>query len=228
MQRVTIKLSSAVVRFFVRRNLTDMPPTRDLNRLFMTAIDKINGLHGVEILKSLEQQLISVSSSDDVFQSKLEGQIYEENSGVTRFILCTIAEQAMTKETWVDLWRSENKQFVWTIEHIYPQGENIPQPWITMIADGNEKKAKEIQQTHVHKLGNLTISGFNSVLGNKSFEEKRDRTDRQGRAVGYKNGLKLNEDLANATGWSVNQIEARTKKLVQQITKEFKLQRDDP
>lgn len=217
-----------LVRFFVRRNLTDMPPTRDLNRLFMTAIDKINGLHGVEILKSLEQQLISVSSSDDVFQSKLEGQIYEENSGVTRFILCTIAEQAMTKETWVDLWRSENKQFVWTIEHIYPQGENIPQPWITMIADGNEKKAKEIQQTHVHKLGNLTISGFNSVLGNKSFEEKRDRTDRQGRAVGYKNGLKLNEDLANATGWSVNQIEARTKKLVQQITKEFKLQRDDP
>ena len=217
-----------LVRFFVRRNLTDMPPTRDLNRLFMTAIDKINGLHGDEILKSLEQKLISVSSSDDVFQSKLEGQIYEENSGVTRFILCKIAEQAMTKETWVALWRSENKQFVWTIEHIYPQGENIPQPWITMIAGGNEKKAKEIQQTHVHKLGNLTISGFNSVLGNKSFEEKRDRTDRQGRAVGYKNGLKLNEDLANATGWSVNQIEARTKKLVHQITKEFKLQRDDP
>ena len=93
-----------------------------------------------------------------------------------------------------------------------------------MIADGDEVKAKEIQQTHVHKLGNLTISGFNSALGNKSFEDKRDRVDRLGRAVGYKNGLKLNKDLAAATGWSVGQITARTKKLVQQTTQLFKLQ----
>jgi len=64
-----------------------------------------------------------------------------------------------------------------------------------LIAGGDAKKAKKIQQAHVHKLGNLTISGFNSALGNKSFEEKRDRTDRQGRAVGYKNGLKLSPGL---------------------------------
>ena len=220
-------LSSIVellVRFFVRRNLTDTPPTRDLTRLFMTVIDKISGLRADAIPQSIEQQLVAVSATDEIFQRKLEGPIYEENSGVTRFILCALAEQAMTKESWVDLWRFENKQFVWTIEHIFPQGENIPQSWITMIADGDEVKAKEIQQTHVHKLGNLTISGFNSALGNKSFEDKRDRVDRLGRAVGYKNGLKLNKDLAAATGWSVGQITARTKKFVQQTTQLFKLQ----
>ena len=220
-------LSSIVellVRFFVRRNLTDTPPTRDLTRLFMTVIDKISGLRADAIPQSIEQQLVAVSATDEAFQRKLEGPIYEENSGVTRFILCALAEQAMTKESWVDLWRFENKQFVWTIEHIFPQGENIPQSWITMIADGDEIKAKEIQQTHVHKLGNLTISGFNSALGNKSFEDKRDRVDRQGRAVGYKNGLKLNEDLAASAGWSVVQIDSRTDKLVQQVTQLFKLQ----
>ena len=220
-------LSSIVellVRFFVRRNLTDTPPTRDLTRLFMTVIDKISGLRADAIPQSIEQQLVAVSATDEAFQHKLDGPIYEENSGVTRFILCALAEQAMTKESWVDLWRFENKQFVWTIEHIFPQGENIPQSWITMIADGDEIKAKEIQQTHVHKLGNLTISGFNSALGNKSFEDKRDRVDRQGRAVGYKNGLKLNEDLAAAAGWSVDQIDSRTDKLVQQVTQLFKLQ----
>jgi len=205
-----------LVRFFVRRNLTDTPPTRDLTRLFMTVIDKISELRADAIPQSIEQQLVAVSATDEAFKRKLEGPIYEENSGVTRFILCALAEQAMTKESWVDLWRFENKQFVWTIEHIFPQGENIPQSWITMIADGDEIKAKEIQQTHVHKLGNLTISGFNSALGNKSFEDKRDRVDRQGRAVGYKNGLKLNEDLAAAAGWSVGQIDSRTDKLVQQ------------
>ena len=220
-------LSSIVellVRFFVRRNLTDTPPTRDLTRLFMTVIDKISGLRADAIPQSIEQQLVAVSATDEAFQRKLDGPIYEENSGVTRFILCALAEQAMTKESWVDLWRFENKQFVWTIEHIFPQGENIPQSWITMIADGDEIKAKEIQQTHVHKLGNLTISGFNSALGNKSFEDKRDRVDRQGRAVGYKNGLKLNEDLAASAGWSVVQIDSRTDKLVQQVTQLFKLQ----
>ena len=216
-----------LVRFFVRRNLTDTPPTRDLTRLFMTVIDKISGLRADAIPQSIEQQLVAVSATDEAFQRKLDGPIYEENSGVTRFILCALAEQAMTKESWVDLWRFENKQFVWTIEHIFPQGENIPQSWITMIADGDEIKAKEIQQTHVHKLGNLTISGFNSALGNKSFEDKRDRVDRQGRAVGYKNGLKLNEDLAASAGWSVVQIDSRTDKLVQQVTQLFKLQRGE-
>ena len=116
--------------------------------------------------------------------------IYDENAGVTRFVLCALAEQSMTKESWVDLWKYEGKLFVWTIEHIFPQGDNIPAPWVTMIAGGDEKKAKAIQETHVHKLGNLTISGFNSALGNKSFQEKRDRTDSKGREVGYKNGLK--------------------------------------
>lgn len=214
-----------LVRFFVRRNLTDTPPTRDLTRLFMTVIEKISGLRGEAVPLSIEQQLVAVSVSDEAFQRKLEGPIYEENSGVTRFILCALAEQAMTKETWVDLWRFENKQFVWTIEHIFPQGENIPQTWIAMIAGGDEKKAKEAQQTHVHKLGNLTITGFNSALGNKSFEDKRGRMDRQGRAVGYKNGLKLNEDLATATSWSVEQIDARTTKLVQQVSALFRLQK---
>lgn len=217
-------IASLLVRFFVRRNLTDTPPTRDLTRLFMTTIDKLNGLTGAAIPQAIQDQLVEISASDESFQRKLEGPIYEENSGVTRFILCALEEQAMTKETWVDLWRFENKQFVWTIEHIFPQGENIPQSWVAMIADGDKQVAKEVQQTHVHKLGNLTISGFNSALGNKSFEEKRDRTDRQGRAVGYKNGLKLNEDLAAAQSWSVAQIDARTTKLVEQVMALFKLQ----
>ena len=221
------EIVSLLVRFFVRRNLTDTPPTRDLTRLFMAIIDKLSGLSGEAVVKSIHEQLIAASASDEIFQRKLEGQIYEENSGVTRFVLCALAEQAMTKETWVDLWRIENKKFVWTIEHIFPQGENIPVSWVAMIAADDENKAKEIQQTHVHKLGNLTISGFNSALGNKSFEEKRDRTDPQGRSVGYKNGLKLNEDLENAETWSVDQIDARTTKLFTQAIALFKLNGGD-
>ena len=73
-----------LVRFFVRRNLTDTPPTRDLTRQFMTVIDKVNGLRADAIPQSIEQQLVSVSASNDTFQRELGGPIYEENSGVTR------------------------------------------------------------------------------------------------------------------------------------------------
>lgn len=84
------------------------------------------------------------------------------------------------------------------------------------------------QETHVHKLGNLTISGFNSSLGNKSFKDKRDRTDSKGREVGYKNGLKLNAELATAEAWSVAQIDARTTKLVDQVMRLSSLTEEKP
>ncbi len=217
------EIVSLLVRFFVRRNLTDTPPTRDLTRLFMAMIDDLAGTAGMALVEVVRKKLRSASASDELFRKNLEGAIYEENSGVTRFILCALAEQGMTRETWVDLWRVENKHFVWTIEHIFPQGENIPQSWVDMIADGDQKKAREYQETHVHKLGNLTISGFNSVLGNKSFEDKRDRTDQKGRPVGYKNGLKLNEDLVNAEKWSIEQIDDRTTRLVHEAIGLFRM-----
>ena len=199
-----------------------------MTRLFMATIDKVAELSGAAVVTTIRDELLAVSASDETFRSKLEGAIYEENAGVTRFVLCALAEQSMTKETWVDLWKYEGKLFVWTIEHIFPQGDNIPASRVTMIADGDAKKAKAIQETHVHKLGNLTISGFNSALGNKSFKDKRDRTDSKGREVGYKNGLKLNAELATAEGWSVVQIDARTTTLVDQVMSLFALTEGQP
>jgi len=222
------RIAQLLVCFFVRRNLTDTPPTRDLTRLFMATIDKVADLSGDAVVTTIREKLLTLSASDEAFRSKLEGLIYEENAGVTRFVLCALAEQSMTKETWVDLWKYEGKLFVWTIEHIFPQGDKIPASWVTMIADGDAKKAQAIQETHVHKLGNLTISGFNSALGNKSFEDKRDRTDSNGREVGYKNGLKLNAELATAEAWSVKQIDARTTTLVNQVMNLFAMTRDQP
>lgn len=212
-----VEIIGMLVSFFVRRNLTDTPPTRDLTRLFMSIVDKISQLEGTEIVSSLREQLVSISASDEMFNSKLRGSIYDENSGVTRFILCALAEKDMTRESWVDLWKVENRQFVWTIEHIFPQGENIPKGWVEMIADGDYQKAKELQSLHVHKLGNLTITGFNSSLGNKSFTEKKNRVDRNGRHVGYANGLKMNEGLMATQSWSVEEIERRTEDMIGQV-----------
>ncbi len=222
-----VELTSIVnllVKFFVRRNLTDKPATRDLIRLFMTVVENISVLQAEEIPLSIERQLVKVSASDDQFRSELEGPIYDENVGATRFILCSLEEQAMTEETNVDLWkRTKNNKYSWTIEHIFPQGKNIPKCWVDMIAAGDEDKAKEVQQSHVHKLGNLTITVFNSSLGNMSFQEKRDLRDTEKRAIGYNNGLKLNKELAVLDKWSIEQIDDRTNELVSKAMSLFQL-----
>ena len=88
----------------------------------------------------------------------------------------------MTNETYVALRRQyDSRQYVWSIEHIFPQGTNIPQSWVNMIAGGDQAKVREYQTLYVHTFGNLIITGYNSALSNKSFSEKRDRKDNSGK-----------------------------------------------
>lgn len=221
-----VQICRMLVNFFIRRNMTDTPPTRDLTRMFMSFIEAVeqNGYMGTEVYEKLRETLISVAASDEVFEEKLRGPVYDDNSGATRFILCMLAQKGMTKENAVDLWKKTNSnQFVWTIEHIFPQGANIPKEWVDMIADGDYEKAKEYQSLYVHTFGNLTITGYNSTLSNKSFEEKKERRDSNGNYIGYKNTLNLNDDVRDKDEWTVDVIKARTDRIVREIMEMFKL-----
>jgi len=214
-----------LVRFFVRRNLMDIPATRDLTKLFMGIIDGIDRSTGDEVVKKIMEELVDVSSKDDEFGKKLEGSIYSENIGVARFILCAIEENAGEDKVQKGLWAMEGKQYVWTIEHILPQGANLPKPWQIMIAGGDEGLAKKLQLDYVDRIGNLTLTGYNPELGNKSFEEKRDRKNKKDQFVGYKSGLYLNKDLKDRDEWTICCIENRTKALVNETLELFRLDR---
>lgn len=96
-----------------------------------------------------------------------------------------------------------------------------------MIANGNEKKAKEIQEKCTHKLGNLTLTAYNPNLSNFSFVKKRDRKDDRGNYIGYKNGLYLNKKLAEKDNWTIRDIEERTKELVKEALKLFAIEREN-
>ncbi|WP_341660125.1 DUF262 domain-containing protein [Vibrio sp.] len=216
-------ITKLLIAFFVRRNTTDRPATRDLTRIFMDLTGVIPTLQGDEIVDAVAMSLSRVSADDETFKRDLSGNLYADNKSVCRYVLCALEQSRMTRETERNLWAVKGKQFVWTIEHIFPQGENIPQCWVDMIAQSDEALAKQYLETHAHKLGNLTISGYNSTLGNKSFIEKRDRQEKKGSPVGYNNGLYLNAELARADSWSVEQIDSRTQDLVQQILQMYPL-----
>ena len=215
------RIVELLITFFVRRNVTDIPPTRKLILLFIDIVGKIHDCSGEEIVNSIKEQLKAVSAPDGLFEEKLRGPIYEELTDATRFILCSIEEKNSTKEIHTDLWMRNNKQYVWTIEHIFPEGENIPDCWVKMIADGNREAANEYRQKYVHTLGNLTITGYNSNLSNMSFEDKRDRK-KDGKDIGYKNGLYLNQDVVSEDCWTIDKINSRTDKLVKIVLEMYK------
>lgn len=216
-------LVKLLVCFFVRRNLTDTPPTRDLERLFINICESLEseGLKGIAAAEYIKKRLVDVSASDASFKERLEGPIYDVNPDMTRYILTVVASPSVTKEM-KPLWeRYASGNYVWTIEHIFPQGKNIPDEWVKMVADGDMSKAIEVQEKQVHTLGNLTITGYNSKLSNMPFVTKRDRKDVNGANVGYRNGLNLNDELVNTDTWTSEQIQERTDKLVGLTLKAF-------
>ena len=92
----------------------------------------------------------------------------------------------------------------YTIEHILPQNENLSPPWREAL--GSEWQ--RIQETWLHTLGNLTLTGYNAEYSDRPFVEKRDI---QG---GFKESpLRINEDLRTLDKWDEPAIQARAERL---------------
>ena len=213
-----------LITFFVRRNVTDVPSTRKRTQLFIDIITEAKLLQGDDVVNVIHDRLQAVAASDELFEEKLRGSIYDENPEATRFILCSIEAQHQTKEIYSDLWARDNsKKYIWTIEHIFPEGENIPDAWVDMIAGGDKALAKQYRSDYVHTLGNLTITGYNQNLSNMAFEQKRDRKSKdKTKDVGYRNGLYLNQDVVNEDTWTIKKITDRTDSIVKTLLDMYK------
>lgn len=221
---IMIEIINYLTKFFVRRNITDYPNTRNLTKIFMDLVVLVSNRKNMEVYSIIVEYLKNNSSSDSIFEEKLRGQIYLDNPDATRFLLCYYEDKFKTNEIYTDLWcRDKSNKYIWTIEHIFPEGENIPEYWINMIAGGNKQLAIEYLNDYAHTLGNLTITGYNQNLSNLSFEKKMNRINKDGNNIGYKNGLKLNSDIAIKNEWHIDDIKERTNKLVCFFLSEFSL-----
>lgn len=221
---IMIEIINYLTKFFVRRNITDYPNTRNLTKIFMDLVVLVSNKKNMEVYSIIVKYLKNNSSSDSIFEEKLRGQIYLDNPDATRFLLCYYEDKFKTNEIYTDLWcRDKSNKYIWTIEHIFPEGENIPEYWVNMIAGGNKQLAIEYLNNYAHTLGNLTITGYNQNLSNLSFEKKMNRINKDGNNIGYKNGLKLNSDIAIKNEWHIDDIKERLNKLVCFFLSEFSL-----
>ena len=149
--------------------------------------------------------MFSVSSKDAVpsaeeFDRLLKTSNIYGNLALCRFLLLDI-ENGDGKE----VLQADNL----TIEHIMPQ---------TLSADWNYISSEE-HELHLHTIGNLTVTGYNSELSNKSFKEKQDIIRDNSKAV------ILNNDVLNKKSWQIADIQTRSARLASIISKRYQIDR---
>ncbi len=220
--------------------MTDLPPTRELDQIFIDVVEmsakhiENGGAPGYDWFTA-EFMKRAQPASLEKFIGALSDPIYENNTGMARYLLIQIDQLHHSREYQPDFWARDNKgRFVWTVEHVLPQAERLPDHWVKMIADGDKEEAAKVQDQWVHRFGNLTLSGYNSDLATAAFGKKqrlaKDRSFLGHQInIGYQNGLFLNAmafsveagkfSLADAPLWDATTIEARTKVIVEAIEK---------
>lgn len=96
-----------------------------------------------------------------------------------------------------------------TIEHVLPQ--TLTPAWRTMLRESipDDESVGDVFDAIVHTIGNLTLTGYNSELGNKPFAVKRAEYD--------KSAFRMNHEIAAASTWGRPEIVARAERLAERI-----------
>jgi len=105
----------------------------------------------------------------------------------------------------------------YTIEHILPQNEALSPEWQAELGP----EWQRIQQTWLHTLGNLTLTGYNSEYSDTPFAYKRDQVaNADGKKIGFKfSALNINDGLGEVAQWNEDAIKARAERLSKEATK---------
>jgi uncharacterized protein with ParB-like and HNH nuclease domain/predicted transport protein len=117
----------------------------------------------------------------------------------------------------LDSLENDSKEIIdtssFSIEHVLPQNENLRSEWKKMLG----KNWQEIQQTWLHRLGNLTLTGYNSEYSDIGFEEKKRLPN------GFNDSpLRLNRFIAQESEWTEVQICERGESLAVKALKIWK------
>jgi len=207
-QKKFIAVLELIQSYSFRRFVVGLP-TNALNKVFMGLYDKVdlsNYLYSVQMALLKLSGTARFPRNTEIETTLKERDVYTTNQKNKNYLLERLNNH-QTKEP-VDI--KGNPDI--TIEHIFPQH---PDPtWETEL--GTEE-CKLIKEKYLHTIGNLTLSGNNGSLGNKSFLEKREMNI-DGKEQGYRfSNLWLNRDLKGKERWGKPEIEERTRQLTERF-----------
>lgn len=199
-------LLSVLEKWFIIRNLTNKPATSKLDNIFIHITHgQKDGYDEEKIIKELSDELPKI----DFLREALEEISYQKNRFLIRYLLIYLEKLKRslvdTKEVGqIDFWQEKNKKPIFSIEHIYPQKPKSQQDWV------------KCSEANLHKLGNLTLSAYNSNLSNQSFDKKCQVRDDGDKNIGLKSGnMKINDYLLDKPQWSDECINERGRALIE-------------
>jgi ribosomal protein S19 len=189
---------TVIISYVLRRLICDLP-TNALNKVFASLTKDIHKYDKYDLKDKVSIVLINkkgkTSFPNNIFfkEKILIKDCY--NFPYIKYILEEI-EKNSSREV-VDF---ENL----TIEHIMPQ--TLSAQWKVYLG----KKYNDIHIKSLHKLGNLTLTAYNSDMSNSIFMDKKEI---------YKNSnLKMNRDIYNQyKEWGEVEIDSRSEKLFNEL-----------
>ena len=184
--------------YVFRRSICGIP-TNSLNKTFGTLANLINE---DKYLESVQAAFLMMDSyrrfpSDEEFTDAFKSRdIYSLRN--RNYLLRKLENHKRKEYVNVDNY---------TIEHILPQNPNLSSAWISMLGE----RWEDVQAKYLHTIGNLTLTGYNPELSDRSFGEKRDMEG------GFRESpIRLNRSLSGLESWTEEAIVRRAEELANQ------------
>lgn len=202
------KVLQFLLNYSIRRLICEIG-SNSLRGLYKTLYTRIfareeNKQCYYDAIVSFFMQLTSKDAlpDDEMFITALkQNNLYRKNA-LCKYLLGAIENQG--KEQLV----TDNL----TIEHIMPQNKNLSTAWQNMLGEDWQN----VRDTYLHTLGNLTLTGYNSELGDKAFEEKKELL-----ATVHTKVVILYEDVKDCDAWNAEAIESRANHLASMVVTLF-------
>jgi len=187
--------------YLLRRQVCGMQ-TRSLGNIFANLAQQLELVKPLETLKVALARFKRNSRfpSDSEFEYALKKhELY--GLRILKFLLSNIENRGSRE-------RIDTSSF--SIEHIMPQNESLRPEWQNMLGD----RWVEVQQQWVHRLGNLTLTGYNPEYSDRSFEDKKSIEN------GFNDSpLRLNHYVKKQDLWTEVQMQERGDKLAEKAIK---------
>lgn len=196
------RLVGALESYLMRRAICGQA-TNSLNKLFPSIIAKLEALpEGIDYEQAFYALLEIEAGTSRCFPDDAEFVAELKTKNVYSFKKCMFLLNKLENSI-----HPKNPMNFFTgcysIEHIMPQNALAHDEWVKAL--GGSEEAPAAHASLVHRLGNLTVTAYNSELSDGTFEAKKTRM-----IGGYDNDvISLSADVATKECWNPEEIERR-------------------
>ncbi|GHQ57400.1 hypothetical protein VN1227_06470 [Helicobacter pylori] len=185
-----------LISYFVRRSVCG-DPTAVLNKVLYSLYRQLEENVSADALKRYLGKSVGQAAfpNDDKIKAAFAVRNAYSTNQACKFILLEIEKLSNAEPP-----KEENLE----VEHFYPKTPT--QEWRDMVGD-----YFTFEQDYLNNFGNLTLSGQNQKLGNKSYEAKIALMEQH-------SSLHLNDYFINNThSWGIEEVKARSEYLADQF-----------